>query len=281
MPGKLYLTATPIGNLEDITQRALRILGEADIIAAEDTRRTLALLTHFGIRGNLVRYDENNKAEAGPRLVEELLSGKDVALVTDAGFPGISDPGEDMAKLCVENGIDVVPVPGPSACLTALCASALPASSFFFEGFLPRSKNKRKERLELLRDIPGTLILYEAPHRIKEVLKDVYKVFGDRRICLARELTKVHEEFWRGSLLEATDLMEQKEPRGEYVIVIDQGEGPPEEEPKEAPLATVLRLLKEGAPKKEALSEAAKMHNMPRRVLYNELVKFEEEQDPK
>ena len=212
--GILYLCATPIGNLEDITPRVLRILSEADIIAAEDTRHTLQLLNHFNIKGHLVRYDEHSKDKNGPKLIAELLDGKNVALVSDAGFPGIADPGEQLAREAIDAGIKVVPLPGANAALCALIASGLPSSPFFFGGFLPKSKKNRAEQLAAWKNIPSTIILYEAPHRIKDVLKEILAAWGDRQLAAARELTKLHEEFFRGSVTECLAWLEAQPPRG-------------------------------------------------------------------
>lgn len=224
MPGTLFLVATPIGNLGDMTPRALQVLTDADLIAAEDTRRTLQLLNHFSVKGKLIHYDENNKEKQGPVLLQELLQGKNVALVTDAGFPGISDPGEAMAKLAIENGITVVPVPGANACLTALVASGLPSTPFFFGAFLPKSKKNRKEQLEKWKWIPATIVLYEAPHRIVTVLEEILAAWGDRQMAFGRELTKLHEEFWRGTVSQAISYLKENPPRGEFVLVIAQAE---------------------------------------------------------
>ena len=221
--GILYLCATPIGNLEDITPRVLRILSEADIIAAEDTRHTLQLLNHFNIKGHLVRYDEHSKDKNGPKLIAELLDGKNVALVSDAGFPGIADPGEQLAREAIDAGIKVVPLPGANAALCALIASGLPSSPFFFGGFLPKSKKNRAEQLAAWKNIPSTIILYEAPHRIKDVLKEILAAWGDRQLAAARELTKLHEEFFRGSVTECLAWLEAQPPRGEFCLVIASG----------------------------------------------------------
>lgn len=222
MSGTLYLVATPIGNLGDMTPRALEVLAAADLIAAEDTRRTLQLLNHFSIKGKLIHYDENNKEKQGPVLLQELLEGKNIALVTDAGFPGISDPGEAMAKLAIEKGVTVVPVPGANACLTALVASGLPSTPFFFGAFLPKSKKNRKEQLEKWKNIPATVVLYEAPHRIVDVLEEILAAWGDRQMAFGRELTKLHEEFWRGTVSQAIAYLKENSPRGEFVLVIAQ-----------------------------------------------------------
>jgi len=276
VPGTLYLCATPIGNLEDMTPRAIRMLKEADLIAAEDTRHTRQLLTHFNIEGKMVSYHEHNKEIQGPVLIEELLSGKTIALVTDAGFPGISDPGETLAKEAIAAGITVVPVPGANAALCGLVASGQSCSPFFFGGFLPKSKKNRKEKLLEWQAIPSTIVLYEAPHRIKEVLKDIEEVWGDRNITLARELTKLHEEFFRGTLSAARAFLEAKEPRGEFVVIL---EGPPKqakEPPVGDPLKKVRMLMAQGIQKKEALAAVAKEYALPKRELYNRLILEEE-----
>ena len=248
MPGTLFLVATPIGNLGDMTPRAVQVLTDADLIAAEDTRRTLQLLNHFSIKGKLIHYDENNKEKQGPVLLQELLQGNNVALVTDAGFPGISDPGEAMAKLAIENGITVTPVPGANACLTALVASGLPS-------------------------------LYEAPHRIVEVLEEILAVWGDRQMAFGRELTKLHEEFWRGSVSQAISYLKENPPRGEFVLVIAQAEEkPPDDVGDTDPLDMVKEKITKGVPKKEALSEIAKQFKIPKRDLYNRLIQEQEKE---
>jgi 16S rRNA (cytidine1402-2'-O)-methyltransferase len=274
-PGTLYLTATPIGNLDDMTPRALQVLGSADLIAAEDTRRTLQLLNHFGLKGTLVRYDENNKEKEGPVLLEKLQAGQTIALVTDAGFPGISDPGEAMAKLAIDAGVPVVPVPGANACLTALVASGLPSTPFFFGGFLPKTKKNRAAQLEAWKYLPATVVLYEAPHRITQVLEEILDAWGDRPLALGRELTKVHEEFWRGTVSGALTHLAEHPPRGEFVLVIGQGtEAPPAADgPAEDPLETVRRLIEQGVPKKDALRQVAKERKVSKRDLYNRLLK--------
>lgn len=273
MPGTLFLVATPIGNLEDMTERGLKMLRSADIIAAEDTRHTLQLLNHFEIKGRLISYHEHNKEKQGPVLLEELLQGKNIALVSDAGFPGIADPGEAMAKLAVENGIQVVPVPGANAALTALVASGLPSTPFFFGGFLPKTKHNRKEQLEEWKNIPATIVLYEAPHRIKEVLAEILTAWGDRKIVLGRELTKIHEEFWRGTISGALEHLKEDTPRGEFVMVIERGEKVVQVMPTVDPLEQVKKLIETGVPKKEALTQVAKENKIPKRELYNRLLR--------
>ena len=282
MPGTLFLVATPIGNLGDMTPRALQALTDADLIAAEDTRRTLQLLNHFSIKGKLIHYikgklihyDENNKEKQGPVLLQELLQGNNVALVTDAGFPG-----EAMAQLAIENGITVTPVPGANACLTALVASGLPSTPFFFGAFLPKSKKNRKEQLEKWKQIPATVVLYEAPHRIVEVLEEILAVWGDRQMAFGRELTKLHEEFWRGSVSQAISYLKENPPRGEFVLVIAQAEEkPPDDVGDTDPLDMVKEKIAKGVPKKEALSEIAKQFKIPKRDLYNRLIQEQEKE---
>ena len=279
MPGTLFLVATPIGNLADMTPRAVQTLAEADLIAAEDTRRTLQLLNHFSIKGKLLHYDENNKEKQGTVLLQELLQGKNVALVTDAGFPGISDPGEAMAQLAIQNGITVVPVPGANACLTALVASGLPSTPFFFGAFLPKSKKNRKEQLEKWKQIPATIVLYEAPHRILEVLEEILAVWSDRQMAFGRELTKLHEEFRRGRVSEVISYLKENPPRGEFVLVIARAEEKPPDVSEEIdPLDAVKVKIAEGVPKKEALSEIAKQYKIPKRDLYNRLIQEQEKE---
>lgn len=271
--GTLYLCATPIGNLEDMTPRALRMLREADLIAAEDTRHTLQLLNHFGIKGRLIRYDEHSKEKQGAYLLEQLLAGKNIALVSDAGFPGIADPGEALAKDAIAAGVRVVPVPGANAALCALIASGLPAYPFFFGGFLPKSRRNRKEQLEAWRHIPATMLLYEAPHRIEEVLKDILEAWGDRPMAAARELTKLHEEFYRGTVSGCLAWLEQQGPRGEFCLVIGPGNGEQLKDEEESdPLDEVRRLLAEGVDKKSALAQVAKKRKIPKRELYNQFI---------
>ena len=272
--GILYLCATPIGNLEYMTPRALRMLQEADLISAEDTRHTRHLLNHFDIHGQLLSYHEHNKEKMGPVLLSALQEGKNIALVSDAGFPGISDPGEQIAKEAIAAGIQVVPVPGANAALTALVASGLPSTPFFFGGFLPKSRRNRKEKLEEWKNIPATLILYEAPHRITEVLKDMEEVWGNRRLAMCRELTKLHEEFFRGTVEQARQHLDENPPRGEFVLVVEQGEVV-REEPQGDPLDEVRRLMESGVDKKTALVQAAKTYKVPKRELYNRLLKEE------
>jgi 16S rRNA (cytidine1402-2'-O)-methyltransferase len=275
--GTLYLCATPIGNLEDMTPRVLRMLREAELIAAEDTRHTLQLLNHFGIKGRLVRYDEHSKEKQGAYLLEQLLQGKSVALVSDAGFPGIADPGEALAKEAIAAGVRVVPVPGANAALCALIASGLPTYPFFFGGFLPKSKRNRREQLEQWRYIPATVILYEAPHRIVEVLRDVLECWGNRPMAAARELTKLHEEFYRGTVSGCLAWLESNAPRGEFCLVLAAGEEQAPTEAQPEPLDEVRVLIAEGLDKKSALAQVAKRRKIPKRELYNQLISEGEE----
>lgn len=220
-PGKLYLVATPLGNLEDITQRALRILAEVDLIAAEDTRHTLKLLNHFGIKRRTLSYHRHNERERSKEIIEMLLSGLNVALVSDAGMPGISDPGNFLVAEAIKQGVKVIPIPGASAVVTALAASGLATNSFWFQGFLPRKAKERTEILTELAKIKGTLVFYEAPHRLTATLKSLLQVLGDRNTVIARELTKIHEEFIRGRLSEVIAHFENQSPKGEITILIE------------------------------------------------------------
>lgn len=221
--GTLYIVATPIGNLEDITQRALRVLGEVDLVACEDTRRTRVLLNHFGIKTKTISYHEHNERERAAEICELLASGKNVALVSDAGTPLINDPGFRVANAAIELNLQVIPVPGATAFVSALVASGLPSDQFFFAGFLPARANARRAKLEQLRAIPATLVFYEAPRRINATLKDALDVLGNRRAAVARELTKVHEEIGRGTLQDLAERFGADSPaRGEIVLVISE-----------------------------------------------------------
>ena len=239
MAGKLYLVGTPIGNLGDISPRALRTLEEVDFIAAEDTRVTLKLLNHFNIKKPLVSYYEHNAKRSGVKILERILNGEDCALVTDAGMPSVSDPGEDLAVRCAEAGVEITSVPGPSAAVTALAISAMPSGRFCFEGFLSTSGRSRREHLESLKDEKRTMIFYEAPHKLVKMLEDLCKTFGaERRIALCREMTKLHEEVIRTTLGEAVAMYgEENPPRGEFVLVID---GAPEDAGE--PLFPVIKI---------------------------------------
>lgn len=278
--GCLYLCATPIGNLQDISPRLAQTLGAVDIVAAEDTRRSLLLLNHLGLKARLVRYDEHTKVGQGAYLIQQLAAGKTVALLSDAGYPGLADPGEDLVKRCVQENIGVIPIPGPNAALCALVASGLPSTPFFFGGFLPKRKKHRLEQLAAWQSLAATTVLYEAPHRLPEVLEDILAVWGERPMSLARELTKVHEEFYRGTVTGAIALLKERPPRGEYCLVIGGPSPKDEKEKTEASsmsaaekearaLLETEKLLDRGLTKKEALAEAAKICGLPKRQLYN------------
>ncbi len=219
--GTLYLVATPIGNLEDMTLRGIRVLRDADLIAAEDTRRTAGLLNHLGIKTPLTSYFQHNEKSKGAFLIEKLKEGAAVALVSDAGTPAISDPGEELVRLCADENIPVVPVPGATAAISALISSGLPTGRFSFEGFLSVNKKSRRDHLLEIQHNPHTMIFYEAPHKLRRTLRDLFELLGDRRIVLAREITKIHEEMIRTTLSGAIALYEKQEPKGEYVLVLE------------------------------------------------------------
>ena len=281
-PGCLYLCATPIGNLKDITLRTLEILKEVDIIAAEDTRNTLRLLNHFDIKGNLTSYHEHNKYEKAEYLIGQMMSGKKTALVTDAGTPAISDPGEVLVKRCIEENIPVTSLPGPCALITALTISGLSSKNFVFEGFLPSEKKDREQVLLRLKNETRTVIFYEAPHRIKKTLAVLCEEVGkDRKAALCRELTKLHEEVLRTDLGSALGYFEENEPRGEYVIVLEgrNREDLEQERIKEFMALSVKDHVKlytdEGSELKEAMKKAAKDRGITKREIYSELLKEE------
>lgn len=267
MTGILYLVATPIGNLEDITFRAVRILREVDVIAAEDTRRTRKLLAHFEIHTPLIRYDEFVDAA---KIIELLQEGKNIACVSDAGLPAISDPGADLVKLAVEKNIQVCPIPGANAALSALICSALDTTKFTFAGFLPKSAKNRIEILNELSTHKETLIFYEAPHRIKKILEEMLNIFGNRKVCIARELTKIYEEFIRADLVDLVKNLD--EPRGEFVMVVEGCNAETENPAPENFLDEYNKLVSAGADKKSAIREVAKKFNMSRREVYNAVV---------
>ena len=267
-PGTLYVVGTPIGNLEDMTFRAVRILQTVDLIAAEDTRHTGKLLQHFQITAPQLSYHDHNSTSRVPELLAQLSSGKAIALVTDAGMPGISDPGYELVKACVEAGILVVPIPGPSAVITALSAAGLPTEKFVFEGFLPTKKQDRQERLEFLQAEARTIIFYESPHRLRQTLQDLAAVLGERQIVLARELTKLHEEFWRGRIGDAITHYTEREPQGEYTLVVA---GFPLVKPQlsEAELISELQqIMAQGISRSQASRQLANATSLPRRQLY-------------
>ena len=268
-PGTLYLVGTPIGNLEDITFRAIRILKSADVIAAEDTRHTGKLLQHFQISTPQISYHDHNTQQRIPQLLERLQSGEAIALVTDAGMPGISDPGYELVCACVENQITVVPIPGPSAVIAAVAAAGLPCDRFVFEGFLSVKGRERKARIDALKTEPRTVVLYESPHRIVKTLTDLAEVLGpDRAVTLARELTKRYEEFWRGTIGEAIDHYEATAPRGEFTVVI----APTPQTAailSEAEIAIELQnLIAQGVSRSEASRAIAQRTSLSKRDIY-------------
>jgi 16S rRNA (cytidine1402-2'-O)-methyltransferase len=279
MPGTLYIVATPIGNLEDITQRALRVLREVDLIACEDTRHTRRLLNHFGISTKTISYHEHNERERAEQLCDAIESGKKVAVVSDAGTPLISDPGFRIVNLAIDRAISVVPIPGASAIVTALSAAGLPSDKFFFAGFLPGRATARRAELEKLRSLRATLIFYEAPHRIAATLRDAWEVLGDRQAVIARELTKLHEEFARGKLSELSAWFTQrKDVRGEIVLLIG-GPGVSEITALKSEVAPSSRLVErvreletEGLDAKSALKQAARELGMKRDEAYRLIV---------
>ena len=272
----LYVVPTPIGNLEDMTYRAVRILGEVDLIAAEDTRQTMKLCRHFGIETKLVSYHEHNKHVSGPRLIEDIEAGKSVAVVSDAGMPGISDPGSDLVRLAIQARLPVVVLPGANAALTALVASGLATERFLYYGFLPRKKKDQIEALEELNQRPETVILYESPHRLKEVLKNMGTVLGDtRKIVLCRELTKRYEEFIRGTLSEVLQWAQTSEIRGEFCLIAEgnsEGSLFPEEDTSWNTLTiqehVQLMMEEHNLRSKEAIKEVAKVRELKKQEVY-------------
>lgn len=275
MAGKLYIVGTPIGNLGDISPRALEILSTADFIAAEDTRVTLKLLNHFEIKNELVSYYEHNKTEKGAVIINRLLSGESAALVSDAGMPAISDPGEDLVRLAQENGITVESVPGPSAFVTALAISGMSAKRFCFEGFLSVNKAERRAHLEELKNERRTMIFYEAPHKLKATVKDLIDALGeDRQSAFVKEITKLHETVFRASLKEAYDYYEQNPPKGEFVIII---EGSNEEKEKEEytleeAVSLAQRLMREGLSAASAAKQSAEITGKRKNEIYRRLI---------
>ena len=273
MAGTLYLVATPIGNLEDITLRALRVLKEANIIACEDTRHTRVLLDHYGIKGKLTSYHEHNERERAAELVNLLEEGKAVAVVTDAGTPGISDPGFRLARLAAERGAQVVPVPGPTAFVAALVASGLPTDEFFFAGFLPARSTQRRARFTEVRAISSTLIFYETPHRVAESLQDARDILGEREAVVARELTKLHEEIVRGRLSELAERFRSTDAaRGEMVVVIDRNILEEAKQDSEEDVAARVAVLEnEGLDSRAALKRVAREMGLSRSEAYRRL----------
>lgn len=284
MNGTLYLVATPIGNLEDMTFRAVRILQEVDLIAAEDTRNSLKLLLHFDIHTPMTSYHEFNKIEKGHELIAMLQEGKDIAVITDAGMPGISDPGEELVAMAYAAGVKVSVVPGACACVSALTLSGLPTRRFAFEAFLPTEKNDKKKRRELLNGLKNetrTIIIYEAPHKLGKTLADLYATLGDRQISIVRELTKKHEEVVRTTLSDAVKYVDSVDPKGEFVLVID-GKDMKDIKAEEAaawneiPLTEHMqKYLDMGMDKKDAMKAVAKDRGVGKRDIYAQLMEIE------
>ena len=279
MSGKLYLVATPIGNLGDLSPRAAETLAAADFIAAEDTRVSLKLLNHFNIKKPLVSYHEHNQAAAGPAILNRLLSGETCALVTDAGTPAVSDPGEGLVALCAENGVEVLAIPGCCAAVSALAVSGLPTGRFVFEGFLPVNRGERRERLAELAGEERTMILYEAPHRLRATLADLAEALGDRRITLCRELTKLHEETRRTTLSEALARYTENDPKGEFVLVLAGRERPAERAVTlEEGVDMVLSRREKGERMKDAVRQVASDTGLGRNELYQAALQAAQEQ---
>lgn len=282
MQGKLYLCATPIGNLEDITLRVLRTLQEVDLIAAEDTRNSIRLLNHFNIKTPMTSYHEYNKIEKAYQLVEKMRQGQNIALITDAGTPAISDPGEDLVRICQESGISVTSLPGPAACITALTVSGLPTRRFAFEAFLPKEKKERAAILDSLRQETRTIILYEAPHHLVKTLEELYETLGDRAVTLCRELTKKYETLFSTTISGAVSYYREQEPRGEFVLVI-QGKNQ-QQILRERQLSWESIPLEEhmqkyesqGISRKEAMKMVAKDRGISKRDVYGMLLEQKE-----
>ena len=279
--GTLYLCATPIGNLEDMTFRAVRILKEVDVIAAEDTRNSVKLLNHFDIHTPMTSYHEFNKIDKGQYLIKRLLEGENIALITDAGMPGISDPGEELVRMCRDAGVPVTAVPGACACVTALVISGRPTRRFCFEAFLPTDKKERRAVLEELKTETRTSIIYEAPHRLVKTLQELLNELGDRNITVCKELTKKHETGYETTLKEAVPYYEQNEPRGEYVLVLEgcsrqQMEQEAQDAWKEMSLGDHMKLYEEqGMNRKDAMKQVAKDRGVGKREIYQALLEEE------
>ena len=276
MAGTLYVVATPIGNLEDLTVRAKRVLEESDIIACEDTRHARILLAHYGIATPVLSYHEHNEQERAAELVRRLISGEDVALISDAGTPALSDPGFPLIRDAIASGIAVVAVPGPSAALAALSVAGLPTDRFAFLGFLPRRSGGRVRALDAVRTLPWTLVIYEAPHRVTAVLQDLLAVLGDRRLALARELTKRFEEVFRGTLSEALTHLKAHPPRGEFTLVVEgaAGASPAAPNPEDA-RSRMRELLRSGRSPKDAVAEVMRNSGLARREAYRLLLEVQ------
>lgn len=273
--GVLYICPTPIGNLEDITLRTIRILGEVDLIAAEDTRHTIKLLNHYDIKKPLTSYHEHNIKEKGTELIEKLSSGQNIALVSDAGMPGISDPGQELIRQAIDEGIEVIALPGATASITALVISGLSTEKFIFEGFLSSKKGERKKELDKIKEYTKTTIIYEAPHRLMNLLEDMEDILGDRQISISRELTKKYEETFRGVASEALEKFKDSGVKGEFVIIVDGNHETKEVE--EIDIGQLLRqFIEEGLTKKEAVKKVSEEYNVPKNLVYKESIRISE-----
>lgn len=275
MSGKLYICGTPIGNLEDITYRTLRVLNEVDLIAAEDTRHSIKLLNHFEISKPLTSYHEHNKDNKGGYLISKLLSGENIALISDAGMPGISDPGEEVIKQAIENDIEVVVLPGATASITALIGSGLETGKFVFEGFLDRDKKRRREQLEEIKHEKRTIIFYESPHRLKDTLKDMLKILGNRAIAINRELTKKYQEVIRKDIQGCINIFNEREVKGEFVLIVDGFKGEIEKTCEYDNLNDreyVIKLIEEGITKKDAIKVVCKERKLKKDIVYKQVL---------
>lgn len=275
MSGKLYICPTPIGNLEDMTYRSVRILNEVDLIAAEDTRHSIKLLNHFNISKPLTSYHDHNKDTKGNYLIDKLLDGENIALVSDAGMPGISDPGEEIIRQAIENNIEVEVLPGATASITALVGSGLNTSKFVFEGFLDRDKKIRRERLEEIKEEDRTIIFYESPHRIKDTLKDILKIFGNRKIAVNRELTKKYQEVIRTDIESVIDVFSEKEIKGEFVLIVEGFSGEKTIKDNYENLSDreyVITLIENGLSKKDAIKTVCKERKLKKDVVYKQVL---------
>ena len=275
MSGKLYICPTPIGNLEDMTYRTIRILNEVDLIAAEDTRHSLKLLNHFEISKPLTSYHEHNKDSKGGYLINKLLDGENIALISDAGMPGISDPGEEIIKEAIENNIEIEVLPGATASITALVGSGLNTAKFAFEGILDRDKKTRRAQLQEVKEESRTLIFYESPHRLKDTLKDMLKILGNRKIALNRELTKKYQEVIREDIETAINIFDEKEVKGEFVLIVEGFTGEKTIENTYDDLNDreyVLKLIEEGMTKKDAIKAVCKDRKLKKDVVYKQVL---------
>ena len=275
MSGKLYICPTPIGNLEDITYRTLRILKEVDLIAAEDTRHSIKLLNHFEISKPLTSYHEHNKDSKGEYLINKLIDGENIALISDAGMPGISDPGEEIIKQAIQNNIEIEVLPGATAFVIALVGSGMDTHKFVFEGFLDRDKKVRKAQLEELKEESRTIIFYESPHRLKDTLKDMFKILGNRNISINRELTKKYQEIIRENIETTIKIFEEKEVRGEFVLIVEGFHGEKSKKENYDELTDreyVLKLIESGMNKKDAIKIVCKDRKLKKDVVYKQVL---------